>query len=55
MVYAANEEEFEALWDKMVSDAKALGIDQVTNYFTQQWNDALEIAKQYDVGSKADQ
>ena len=48
MVYASSEEEFESLWDKMVSESKTLGLDQVTEYFTDQWNSALEIAKQYD-------
>ena len=48
MVYAANEEEFNAIWEKMVSESNTLGLEQVTNYYTEQWNSALEIAKQYD-------
>ena len=48
MVYAANEEEFNALWEKMVSESNTLGLEQVTKYYTEQWNSALEIAKQYD-------
>ena len=48
MVYANNEEDFEALWTKMVSEAKTLGLDQVTEYFTDQWTSALEIAEKYD-------
>ncbi|MDE6924759.1 MAG: extracellular solute-binding protein [Acetatifactor sp.] len=48
MVYASDEAEFEALWNTMTEQAKQLGLDQVTEYYTQEWKKALEIVKDYE-------
>lgn len=48
MVYASDEAEFEALWTTMTEQAKQLGLDQVTEYYTQEWKKALEIVKDYE-------
>ncbi|MCI9142677.1 MAG: hypothetical protein HFH87_08655 [Lachnospiraceae bacterium] len=48
MVYAKDEAEFESLWSTMTEQAKQLGLDDVTNYYTQEWKNALEIVKEYE-------
>lgn len=48
MVYAADEAEFESLWSTMTEQAKQLGLDDVTAYYTQEWEKALEIVKEYE-------
>ena len=48
MVYAKDEAEFESLWQTMVNDAKGLGLDQITEYYTTEWNNALEKVKDYE-------
>lgn len=48
MVYAVDEEEFEDLWEKMVSQSKQLGLDEVTEYYTAEWEKALEVVKSYE-------
>ena len=48
MVYAADEAEFEELWSTMTEQAKALGLDQVTEYYTAEWEKALELVKEYE-------
>ena len=47
-VYAKDEAEFESLWQTMVNDAKGLGLDQITEYYTTEWNNALEKVKDYE-------
>ena len=48
MIYAKDQAEFDSIWEKMVSEAKTLGVDEVNQYFYDQWDKALEIAKEYD-------
>ena len=48
MIYAKDQAEFDSIWEKMVSEAKALGLEEVNQYFYDQWENALEIAKEYD-------
>lgn len=48
MVYAKDEAEFESLWTTMTQQADGLGIDQVTEFYTQAWADALEKVKDYE-------
>ncbi len=48
MVYAKDEAQFESLWKEMTDQAKQLGLDQVTEYYTQEWEKALEIVKDYE-------
>lgn len=48
MVYAADEAEFESLWEKMVSQSQQLGLDEVTEYYTAEWEKALELVKNYE-------
>ncbi|MGI6107635.1 MAG: extracellular solute-binding protein [Lachnospiraceae bacterium] len=47
MVYASNEEEFESIWSQMQSEAKELGLDDVTEYYTTEWEKACELAEKY--------
>lgn len=47
MVYASSESEFESLWTEMVTQAKGLGLDEVTEYYTGEWEKALDTVKQY--------
>lgn len=48
MVYAKDEAEFNSLWDTMVSQAQQLGLDQVTEFYTNEWKNACEIVKDYE-------
>ena len=48
MVYASDESEFESLWSEMVGQAEQLGLDQVTEYYTAEWEKALELVKDYE-------
>lgn len=48
MVYAADEEEFEALWQQMKSDALALGAEQVQTWIQDQIAAAEEAAAKYE-------
>lgn len=48
MVYASGEEEFEKLWEEMKGQAKELGIQEVTDYYTENWEKALELAEKYE-------
>ena len=48
MVYASDEAEFESLWSEMVGQAEQLGLDQVTEYYTAEWEKALELVKDYE-------
>lgn len=48
MVYANDKEEFEKLWDIMVANAKELGLDRVTAYYTREWENALALVKDYE-------
>ena len=41
---AKDEAEFESLWQTMVNDAKGLGLDQITEYYTTEWNNALAVS-----------
>jgi len=48
MVYAKNEAEFESIWATMTDQAKQLGLDEVTQYYTSEWEKALEMVKDYE-------
>ena len=48
MVYAKEEAEFERLWDEMTDQAEELGIDQVTEYYTREWEKALRLVEEYE-------
>lgn len=48
MVYAKDEAEFESIWETMVSQAKQLGLDDVTEYYTAEWERVLEVVKDYE-------
>ena len=48
MIYAKDEAEFESLWETMTSQAEQLGIDEVTAYYTAEWEKALEIVQNYE-------
>ncbi len=48
MVYAKDEETFEALWHALRTEAKILGIDEVTAFYEQEWKNALELVDDYE-------
>ncbi len=48
MVYAKDEAEFEDLWATMVDEAEQLGLDDVTTYYTEEWEKALELVQDYE-------
>lgn len=48
MVYAKDEAEFESLWTTLTTQAQQLGIDDVTAFYTTEWNNALEMVKDYE-------
>ncbi len=48
MVYAKDEAEFNSLWDTMVNQAKQLGLDDVTAYYTSEWEKAQAMVKDYE-------
>ena len=48
MVYAKDQAEFDKLWSEMLTQAQGLGLDSVTEYYTSEWNKALEIVAHYE-------
>lgn len=48
MVYAKDEAEFESLWKTMTEQAAGLGLNDVTEFYTNAWTDALEKVKDYE-------
>lgn len=48
MVYAKDEAEFESLWTTLTTQAKQLGLDDVTAFYVNEWNSALEMVKDYE-------
>ena len=47
-IMASDEDEFEAIWAKMVSDCDGMGYDEVAEWYTTQWDACVEIAKEYE-------
>ncbi len=45
MVYAEDEEEFEAIWQSLEKDADEMGMDSLTVFYKEAWNKALERAE----------
>ena len=48
MVYAEDEAAFEELWSTMTGEAKELGLDQLTEFYTAEWAKALELVSKYE-------
>ncbi|MGI6670692.1 MAG: extracellular solute-binding protein [Christensenellales bacterium] len=48
MVYAEDEAAFENLWQKMKTDAEGLGMADVVEYYTSEWQKAIEKATNYE-------
>jgi hypothetical protein len=48
MVYAADEAEFESLWQQMKADALALGAEEVQNWFYENYKVAEELCAPYE-------
>ncbi len=48
MVYAKDEAEFEALWTKMQTEADGLGMQKVVDYFTGEWQKAIDKVDNYE-------
>lgn len=46
MVYAESDEEFEATWDQMVADCKALGAEDIVSWRLEELDKALAIKKE---------
>jgi hypothetical protein len=46
-VYASSEAEFEAIWKKMVSDAKGLGADRINAYYAEAYRKAVADGAKY--------
>ncbi|MDR0670210.1 MAG: hypothetical protein LBF95_09025 [Treponema sp.] len=46
-VYASSEAEFEAIWQKMVSDAKGLGVDTINQYYAEAYRKAVADGARY--------
>jgi putative aldouronate transport system substrate-binding protein len=50
MVYASSEAEFEAIWKKMVSDAKGIGVDRINAYYAETYKNAVADCAMYVYG-----
>ncbi|BCJ93260.1 hypothetical protein acsn021_08290 [Anaerocolumna cellulosilytica] len=48
MIFAKDQAQFDELWNKMVTEAKGLGIDTVTQYYQEAWTNALEVVKEFE-------
>lgn len=48
MIFAKDEKEFNSLWEKLVSESKGLGADDITAYYKQAWTDALAVVKEFE-------
>jgi hypothetical protein len=48
MVYAANQTQFNSLWNQMKTEANSLGLSRVNQYYTDQWNRALQLVSRYE-------
>ena len=48
MIYAEDEEEFQALWQSLRDESDRLGLDQVTAFYEKAWERALERAAETD-------
>jgi hypothetical protein len=46
-VYASSEAEFEAIWQKMVSDAKGIGADTINQYYADAYKKAIADGAKY--------
>lgn len=47
-VYAADEAEFDAIVNQMIEDAKTVGLDTLMEYNKAAWQDAVDLAAQYE-------
>ena len=50
MVYAQDEEEFEAVWRTLKEEAEKLGMARLTSFYKQAWSEALERAETMENG-----
>jgi putative aldouronate transport system substrate-binding protein len=48
MVYASNQAQFNSLWNQMKADANSLGLAQVNQYYTNEWNRVFQLVSQYE-------
>lgn len=53
MIYAEDEEEFQAHWQQLKEEAGRLGMEQVTSFYEKAWKRALERAAEADAGRSA--
>ena len=47
MVYARDQEEFDALWAQTQADAEALGAEQVFADAVARWEEAVKVSEKY--------
>lgn len=52
MIYAQDEEEFEAVWQSLKEEADAIGIDRLTAFYEKAWDKALERADKLEKSSE---
>jgi putative aldouronate transport system substrate-binding protein len=48
MVYASGQSQFNSLWNQMKTEANSLGLSRVNQYYTDQWNQALQLVSRYE-------
>jgi hypothetical protein len=48
MVYASSQSQFNSLWNQMKTEANSLGLARVNEYYTDQWNRALQLVSRYE-------
>jgi hypothetical protein len=48
MVYASSQSQFNSLWNQMKAEANSLGLARVNQYYTDQWNRALQLVSRYE-------
>jgi len=48
MVFAPNQSQFNTLWNQMKAEANGLGMASVVQYYTNEWNRALQFVSRYE-------
>ena len=48
MIYASSQEEFDRLWTEMQTQADGLGMPGIVEYYTDAWQDALDLVGDYE-------
>jgi hypothetical protein len=48
MVYASSQAQFDSLWNQMKADANGLGLQKVVDYYSTEWNKAVQLVSKYE-------